>query len=521
MDIKRVQKLLKRKEGTRLEFKEAKKDLPNNLFESICAMLNRDGGDILLGVSDNGTVVGIDENRVDTLITNLTALSNNKQKLDPPFILSPQKEEIEGKWIIHIQVPASSQVHRTGDVIFDRSDDGDFKLSQPQQIASIYNKKRNYYTEGIIYPALRFEDFKPELFEKARNLIKSNKSNHPWLALNDKQMMEIAGLWKRDFLTSQEGYTLAAALLFGKDEVIQQIISHYKIDAIVRVENMERYDDREYIQTNLIDAYDILMNFVEKHLPDKFYMKGDQRISLRTTIFREVAANLIVHREYTNAYPCKITIFSDRVETENANNPRGQGKIDPTNFSPYPKNPTIAKFFMQLGRVEELGSGVLNVSHYIKEYSGKNEASFIEGDIFRIIIPLIKTATTNKNKDVSGNEAINPKNEAISPKNEAISPKNEAINPKNEAINNIIDDAIKKGLIDNLSKIMRKGIVNTMRVIYVNKEGVNTKDIVSQINKSPATVDRYLDILRKIDLITFEGSTKSGKYMVKQGVSFE
>lgn len=31
-------------EGTTIEFKEAKKSLPNNLFESVCSMLNRNGG---------------------------------------------------------------------------------------------------------------------------------------------------------------------------------------------------------------------------------------------------------------------------------------------------------------------------------------------------------------------------------------------------------------------------------------------------------------------------------------------
>lgn len=344
----------------------------------------------------------------------------------------------------------------------------------------LQNKKRNYYTEGIIYPALRFEDFKPELFPKVRNLIKSNNPDHPWLSLNDKQMLEIAGLWKRDFQTGQEGYTLAAALLFGKDEVIRQIIPHYKIDAMVRIENIERYDDREYIQTNLIEAYDDLMDFVAKHLPDKFNMLGSQRVSLRTAIFKEVVANLIVHREYTNAYPCKFTIFSDQVETENANNPRGSGKIDPTNFAPFPKNPTIAKFFIQLGRVEELGSGVLNVSKLIKEYTNGGEASFIEGDIFRMIIP----PTKNNNKSTYNNTKSN--------------------------------DAVNDGIIDRLSDTVVSAVVDILRVINDNKEGVTTKDIIPQINKSSSSIDRYLKILKDIGLIEYKGSAKTGKYFVKE-----
>lgn len=397
LGLERLKRLLKEQEGIRLEFKEARTALPRNLFETICAMLNRDGGDIILGADDNGNIIGVEQSEIENMVANLVNLSNNPQKLDPPFILFPQTYEIEGKWVIHIQVPASSQIHKTANTVFNRSNDGDFKVIQPQQIAEIYNHKTAHYTEGIIYPALRFEDFKADLFPKIKNLIRSYNYNHPWLALNDQQMLEKAGLWKRDLKSAQEGYTLAAALLLGKDEVIQQILPYFKIDALVRIEDIYRYDDREYIQTNLIEAYEQLMTFVGKHLPDKFYMEGDQRVSLRNKIFREVVANLIVHREYMNAYPCTFIIYADRIEAENANNPHGEGQIDPERFAPFPKNPAIVKFFMQLGRVDELGSGVLNVNRFIKEYAGSGTPQFIEGSTFKTIIPLSKDLNVQAN----------------------------------------------------------------------------------------------------------------------------
>jgi ATP-dependent DNA helicase RecG len=256
MSIERARQLITQKENIRLEFKEAANALPGNLFETICAMLNRDGGDIILGVNDNNVLQGIDTATVPTMVTNLVNLSNNPQKLNPPFILFPQTYTIDDRTIVHIQVPASSQLHKTAGIIFDRSNDGDFKVVQAHLIAEIYNRKRNFYTEGIIYPALRFEDFKADLFPKIRNLISSNNPNHPWLALDNKQLMEMAGLWRKDFQSGQEGYTLAAALLLGKQEVIQQIVPHYKIDALVRIYNTDRYDDREYIEANLIDGYE-------------------------------------------------------------------------------------------------------------------------------------------------------------------------------------------------------------------------------------------------------------------------
>jgi ATP-dependent DNA helicase RecG len=488
MGIERVKRLLKQKEDMRLEFKEAASALPGNLFESICAMLNCDGGDILLGVNNSGKITGVQEPQVPTMVDNLVNLSNNQQKLDPPFILYPQVYQLENKWIIHIQVPSSSQVHKTANVIFDRSNDGDFRVTHAHQIASIHNRKRNHYTEGIIYPALRFEDFKPELFPKIRNLIRSNNANHPWLALTDQQIFEKAGLWKRDFQTGQEGYTLAAALLFGKDEVIQQIVPHYKIDALVRIENTSRYDDREYIQTNLIEAYELLMAFVAKTLPDKFYMEGDQRVSLRTKIFREIVANLIVHREYTNAHACSFIIYSNRVEAENANNPHGVGPIDPANFTPYPKNPAIAKFFIQLGRVDELGSGVLNVNRLINEHTPGNKAQFVEGDIFKTIIPVNVSATkhTLENSEVGGTTDV-------------------------AKIEGTVKGVIE-GVIEGATKSVKSKLAALLSIIVFN-EGKRIPEYSEMINMPNKTIEGYIAKLRKAGLIDFKGEApKTGGY---------
>ncbi len=60
MNLERIRKLLRQKENIRLEFKEARSVLPENLFETICAMLNRDGGDIFLGVDDEGHITDIE-----------------------------------------------------------------------------------------------------------------------------------------------------------------------------------------------------------------------------------------------------------------------------------------------------------------------------------------------------------------------------------------------------------------------------------------------------------------------------
>ena len=200
-------------------------------------------------------------------------------------------------------------------------------------------------------------------------------------------------LYQRDYQSGQEGYTLAAVLLLGNDEVIQSIVPQYRTDAILRRINLDRYDDRDDIRTNLIESYDRLMEFVAKHLPDPFYLEKDRRISLRDQIFREVVTNILIHREYLSGFPAKFIIENNQVRTENANRPHGHGMINPADFTPYPKNPVIARFFKEIGRADELGSGVRNLYKYTRNYSGGVDPQLIEADIFKIIIPITPQVT--------------------------------------------------------------------------------------------------------------------------------
>ncbi len=383
-----VERLLSQPESLSLEFKQARSGLPTDVFESVCAFLNRQGGHLLLGVRDDGTPTGIAEGAADALQRDFASLSNNPNKLQPVFLLELQQVRVRGLLLLYVYVPQSSQVHRSGGVVFDRGHEGDFRVLDNTSISHLYTRKSGYFSEARIFPFLGASAFKPGLLDRARTLIRSYRPDHPWLALEDKELLRSAGLYKTDFLTGEQGYTLAAALLLGRDEVIQDILPHFRIDALVRRHDLDRYDDRLDIRTNLLDAYDQLMNFVAKHLPDTFHLEGAQRVSLREKIFREVVANLLVHREYTNATPARFIIYADRVEIDNANKPISHGPINPERFSPFPKNPTIARFFVQLGRVEELGSGVRNVTRYLKSYRPGASAEFVEEDVFRTIIPV-------------------------------------------------------------------------------------------------------------------------------------
>ncbi len=149
---KHLKDILSAGEGIMVEFKEARKALPRDLFETVCAFLNRDGGTIFLGVADDGTVTGVEPEAVQRLTADIVNLSNNSQKLDPPCILSPSCADSDGKHVLVIQVPVSSDIHQSAGVVYDRANDGDFKVKEPSRIAGMVNAKRGVFSELRVYP---------------------------------------------------------------------------------------------------------------------------------------------------------------------------------------------------------------------------------------------------------------------------------------------------------------------------------------------------------------------------------
>ncbi len=307
----------------------------------------------------------------------------------------------EGKQILHTYVPPGSSIHNINSKIYDRNEDGDFDISHNTLlIAEMFLRKQQNYTENKVYPYVEMADFRPELFEKARRLATSERRNHPWLTLSDTELIKSTQLYQRDQQTGKHGFTLAAILLFGKDGTIRSAVPHYKTDCIKRIINVDRYDDREIVITNLFDAYEQIMAFIEKHLPDPFYLEGTQRVSLRDKIFREIVSNILIHREYMNGSPARLIIEADKITATNANRPHGFGAINLDSYEPFPKNPNLAAFFREIGRAEELGSGVRNLFEYSKAYTGSDPV-IQEQDVFKIELaqPLVSQATTQAEKE--------------------------------------------------------------------------------------------------------------------------
>lgn len=241
-----------------------------------------------------------------------------------------------------------------------------------------------------VYPAWDISMLRSDLIDRARRMAiakkKRDNQRHPWENMDDEELLRTSKLIMTDE-QGRTGITLAAVLLFGTDNLIASACAHHKTDCIYRVYNLDRYDDRDIVDTNLLDSYERMFDFGQKHLNDLFVLDGIQSVSARDAILREIISNSLAHRDYSNGYVAKMIIEKDRILVENGNRAHGIGALNLQSFVPFPKNPTISAVFREIGYADELGSGMRNSYKYTKLYSGA-EPEFIEGDVFQIIIPL-------------------------------------------------------------------------------------------------------------------------------------
>ena len=390
MNTEKLLELKSKGEGLYLEFKSCENNLSQSIFETISSFSNRLGGYIILGINDaDSEIKGVNKGAVERIKKNFINQMNDINIISPTLFLELKELEFEDKILLWVYVPISSVVVRYKGKIYDRIDEADIDISHAAILLdNLYRRKSNDDFEKKIFPYITLDDLRGDLIERVRILISNNFPNHRWLSMDNVNLFKSASLYGKNYTTNEEGYNLACVLLFGKDEVIKACCSGYTTDAIYRITGNERYNDREIIETNLIDIYYKLMDFVEKHTNDEFVLVNGVRKSARNIIAREIIANLLVHRDFSSNYPAKLLIDENSIKTQNWCLARRNGRILSEDFEPFPKNKIIANFFNVLGLSEGVGSGIINIFKYTSLISEDSIPFVHEAEIFNVEIPL-------------------------------------------------------------------------------------------------------------------------------------
>ena len=293
--------------------------------------------------------------------------------------------------------------------------------------------------------------------------------------MSDIELLKSAGFYKKDSITKEEGITLAGIMLFGKDRTILNVNPYCRTDALLRIDDLDRYDDRDFIATNLLDMYDRLIDFIGKYTKDRFTLNSENiRVSAMSIIAREMVLNSIMHRSITDGHTSRVIIYEDKMIMENPNSFSTMGFITIHNCVPFAKNPTLANFFREIGYADELGSGVKRITENSILYSGKPPI-FEDKAMFRLIVPLTRDIKLNETeiKEIGTSEI------------------------DNVAENNLINETLKMLLY-----------------ILDEQKDITIKDISKKLNKSEKTVKRYIIELKEKGYIERIGSNRCGLWKI-------
>lgn len=334
-------------EGFTTEFK---KSSTSNLGREICAFANATGGVILIGVLDNGEIVGVsDHNHLKSEV------QTTARSAQPPIAV---EVESIGE-VLSVTIPAQqSKPYSFAGKFFIREGASSQQMSR--------NEIREFfYKEGLIH----FDETPCERFVIDRDLTVANwerfvkRARLPDgldmhtalrnLHLLDGDKMTHAGAWllTDDITGISRSASVTCALFQGTDKV--HIL------------------DRKEYTSDLYSIYEECMAYLQSRLTTALIPHAtgrDERLELPVEALREALVNSIVHRDYRSTANVQIYIFQDRVEIVTPGGlPAGMREVD-LGFKSVPRNPLLFGIFQRMGLVEQIGSGIRRILRVCQEY---------------------------------------------------------------------------------------------------------------------------------------------------------
>ena len=155
MNEKELLEIIGKGECHTTEFKKSTTDITKDVYESICAFSNRDGGHVFLGVKDNGEILGIEPNCIEKMKKDFVTAINNANKMYPPLFLTPVEYELQGRKVLHIYVPVGTQVSRCSGRIYDRNNESDIDITDNEELVyKLYARKQGTYFVNKVFPGM-------------------------------------------------------------------------------------------------------------------------------------------------------------------------------------------------------------------------------------------------------------------------------------------------------------------------------------------------------------------------------
>lgn len=295
----RLRTFLIRGESKNVEFKEAKNNF-ENMYDYIAAMANVGGGHILLGVKNDGTVIG-----TNTFSGNLHKLPYSiYQKIgvtvDVDEVLMPEGRVLVfavskrpvGKVIKTIKKSKYKHPIRRGDSLQEMDDD-QHKAILLEQIEDFTNK---------ILPGTSIQQLNPKAIDLYKELYLQKNPKSLVSKETHRALLKSLGLIDR----ISSAISLAALLLFGKAEAIHHYVPQAEIIFEWRQQDNQIHHD---FRKNWRDSVFLIFDDIWKTINSRNIRIPYQEGFIQKEIFgfdedsvREAILNAIIHRDYSVAH---------------------------------------------------------------------------------------------------------------------------------------------------------------------------------------------------------------------------
>lgn len=351
--------IIPKKETLTIEFKSDKKRLSDNdLIEAVVGMANTDGGELYLGVEDDGTITGINNEHADeigviALIANMTV---------PP--ISIRAETIDGKKsVLKLEIPISRTVVATanGKVLRRRlKADGtpENVPLYPFEINSRLSQLSLLDFSGQSLNGATIDDLDPNERIRLRKIIKFRKGDASLLELDDGELDKALRMVKEE--NGVLCPTVTGMLLIGKENRLEELIPTAK--ACFQVLEGTQIRINEQFNKPLLAMFELFEGYLKAWNPEKEIEYGLYRVPIpefSPVAFREGLVNAFCHRDYTILQMVRLLIEDEGMTISSPG-----GFIEGVNLKnlltvePHGRNPALADALKRIGLAERTGRGI-------------------------------------------------------------------------------------------------------------------------------------------------------------------
>ena len=368
-----IQSLIDSGEGYNVEFKVRVPSKVRELTEEICAFANADGGYLLIGIDDNGQIIGTDlEN------DKRSAIQGSISEISPVLHCDMYAVSIEDKTIWVIDVPSGKdKPYIFSGSIFVREGANSQKLRTVEEMRSFFQECNKIFFDAI--PCSWFNIY-TDADEQAIKDFRTEAKLSPSTA--NKQIFE-----NLELFTDKGVAKNGAAMFFGKQP--ERKFPHAVTRCILFKGTTKVYiiDDKTF-GGPLYQQYLQAMAWLESKLQVAYKIEGagprEEIWEIPLTVFKEAIINALSHRDYyEQGATITIEMYDDRVEVSN---PGGLLPIVAKDFGhkSMTRNPLIFGLFTRMHLVERVASGIPRMQEAMKE-ANLPEPEFHTDGMFTVV----------------------------------------------------------------------------------------------------------------------------------------